>query len=68
MSKWSHVICEVCWSKREKGLTDPIRVVERREETCCFCGELTTGGIYVRADPALTKCGGNHFVKVESIV
>jgi hypothetical protein len=40
----------------------PIRIVERHriDETCCFCGEVTSAGIYVRHDPYELRCQGNH--------
>lgn len=30
----------------------PLREDKRELETCCFCGEETRSGIYVRVDPA----------------
>jgi hypothetical protein len=57
MSNWTHNICEPCWEKRHPGRT-AVRMLEPEKETCCFCGDQTYGGIYVREDPANTKC--NH--------
>jgi hypothetical protein len=30
------------------------------QESCCYCGETTTSGIYQRDDPATVPCGGRH--------
>jgi ribosome-binding protein aMBF1 (putative translation factor) len=59
MSKWEHAICEVCWRARQ-GAREPVRVVKASIETCCYCGEATRSGIYVRADPAEVVCKGIH--------
>lgn len=56
-SKWTHAICDECWKKREPD-REPHRFVPEARvlEGCCFCLEPTRSGIYVREDPALTKC------------
>jgi hypothetical protein len=46
-------MCEVCWEK-ERGDQRPVRVVDAEEERCCWCGSLTTSGIYYREDPMQT--------------
>lgn len=61
MSEWSHSICDDCWLIKcgEEGeLRLPVRVKyeHRDEETCCFCGEKTMSGIYIRQDPAKMDC------------
>ena len=33
---------------------------ERQDERCCFCGEITSAGIYTRADPQKLRCRGEH--------
>lgn len=73
MSRWTHTICAPCWNKQHPSrpikatlsqgfATAPFRIRERYrvDEACCFCGELTSAGIYVREDPAITLCLGHH--------
>lgn len=53
---WTHSICDACWDKLyrpEHG--NPVRMSERRVDACCFCGERTGSGIYVREDPRIPK-------------
>ena len=57
MSAWEHAICDSCWTERNPG-REPVRVHFGDMERCCYCGELTLSGIYVRGDPAATPCGG----------
>ena len=59
---WNHAICDNCWRKRNPDFRSPFRVVDKTAETCCFCVEKTSSGIYVREDPksAKLKCGGAH--------
>lgn len=59
MTLWTHVICEVCWSKREPGRV-PHQVMDDDPQRCCFCGASTSAGIYVRENPTNLKCGGRH--------
>jgi hypothetical protein len=33
---------------------------------CCLCGAATQSGIYIRADPKTTKCGGHGLVHGEN--
>jgi hypothetical protein len=52
MSKWTHSICTSCWNERNPDrpaitLADDFREIE----VCCFCGENTRDGIYIRANP-----------------
>jgi len=74
MSRWmqhaQHAICAPCWTKQHPELGVPTwaaggfltRLTERLrvDETCCFCGEVTSAGIYVRHDPYELRCQGNH--------
>lgn len=61
MSGWTHLSCKTCWNK-----SNPDRVVavddqssaEDGGEPCCFCGEWTTSGIYVRRNPEALECKG----------
>jgi len=44
---WPHSMCLRCWNDRH---VDPAPHADGfDEETCCWCGALTTSGIYVRA-------------------
>lgn len=48
---WTHSICVPCWNKREPD-RPPVTVVEKEQNICCFCGELTDSGIFVREHPS----------------
>ena len=60
MSGWTHSCCEACWFRREGTFDEqdrllelrrPVRVAEPELEVCCFCGQATIFGVYVRAAP-----------------
>lgn len=58
MAEWTHSICEQCWKKLH-GDRAPTVATGSLHETCCFCGQHTVAGIYVRHDPKdLEHC--NH--------
>ena len=57
MGQWNHAICEECWKKRKPG-EEPVRIIGLVAELCCFCGNPTLDGIYVRQDPKKTFCKG----------
>lgn len=59
MSVWTHAICLVCWRLQHPD-SEPVISSSLGPEVCCFCGQLTAAGIYVRHDPAETKCRGEH--------
>lgn len=60
MSDWTHACCNLCWLARE-GERIPTRMRNPDEETCCFCGDLTESGIYVRENPAAVRhCPGHE--------
>ena len=59
MSKWNHTICSTCWEKKNPG-REAARVIDGVRELCCYCGESTTSGIFVRDDPATLRCKGEH--------
>lgn len=68
MSLWTHALCDTCYEQREPG-REPTRLTEPfvQVETCCFCGDETTSGIYYRLDPNKAPChgiGGYHEAKV----
>lgn len=50
MSRWTHAICNECWSRVEPG-REPVRLKVPMGEDCCFCGTHMTSGIYIRKDP-----------------
>ena len=56
MSKWTHSICAVCWDNHNPRNPYPHTINKqfRDLETCCFCGEHTRDGIYIRANPETT--------------
>ena len=70
MSRWTHAICAPCWNQQHPELGLPasaaggfltrVREQYRVDETCCFCGEVTSAGIYVRHYPYELRCQGNH--------
>ena len=51
---WTHSICPDCWNDKNPE-REPIKFIEPEKETCCFCGEETTDGIYIRNNPADCK-------------
>ena len=55
MSKWTHSMCSECW-KKENPDKDPVKVKNAPVEQCCFCGQPTSMGIYVRHDPSKLNC------------
>lgn len=61
---WNHPMCDTCWNKKNAG-AKPARIPAREIEVCCFCGRNTESGIYVRYNPQLLACKGEHEAKVE---
>lgn len=59
MSNWTHAICDDCYAKREPG-REPVRLVNRELEHCCFCGDQTLSGIYYRHAPSVTPLCRGH--------
>lgn len=57
--KWTHNICIDCWNK-QKPNREPLSTTVHNNEKCCFCGNKTNKGIYIRQDPndKILKCGG----------
>ena len=56
MRPWTHMICAACWNATRE--TEAVEGASSEAEQCCFCGEMTTSGIWVRHDPAELSC--NH--------
>jgi hypothetical protein len=48
---WTQPICDDCWDERHPDRRSH-RLVHTETEVCCFCGEQTVSGIYLRIDPA----------------
>lgn len=59
MANWTQPCCEACWVERNLQQTDdggwtmriPVRVTEARLTECCYCGNVTFVGIFLRVDP-----------------
>ena len=52
-SEWFHPICRPCWDEHKPGQVPAAIAWDiRARERCCWCGDETRHGIYVRADPA----------------
>ncbi len=51
MSTWTHAICLACWNEKFSNRGEPFMMVPSEVEICCFCGEHTSDGIYVRVNP-----------------
>lgn len=64
-SPWTHAICASCWAALHPD-REPIRVTDAPLDTCCYCGNPSTSGIYVRADPTTTPCHGAGALHEES--
>jgi hypothetical protein len=47
---WTQASCEGCWNTRHPGRT-PHVLLNPDLERCCYCGDDTVSGIYVREDP-----------------
>lgn len=60
MSQWTHAQCNLCWDKANPN-REPFVINGAVLEDCCFCGEQTRSGIYVRHDPnTLPNCSQLH--------
>lgn len=58
-SKWTHAQCSACWEHLHAD-REAVRVRNADTEICCWCGDTTSAGIYVRGDPARLYCNGDH--------
>lgn len=58
MNDWTHNICARCWRRNNLNKPFQIKMEHRTIETCCFCGQRTKAGIYMRHDPKDLTC--NH--------
>lgn len=48
-------MCGACWYEQNRD-GEPVRVKNDSPQVCCFCGNRTSAGIYVRHDPAELEC------------
>jgi len=63
VSKYTHAICAPWNARNPKQHRRTIRrlvMSERQDERCCFWGEITSAGIYTRADPQKLRSRGEH--------
>jgi len=60
MGAWTHNICTTCWDELHPD-EEPARMKKSATQTCCFCGNRTHDGIFIRHDPVNLKCKGEHF-------
>lgn len=60
--EWNHSICVGCWNNKNphKAVEGNPWNMQNDPEKCCFCGGITTQGIYVRYDPRELPCKGVH--------
>lgn len=59
MSEFTHHFCDPCW-RVTHGQRIPYRVIDAADDVCCYCGRESSSGIYVREDPSLLPCRGEH--------
>ena len=56
---WTQAACAECYNRERPGKVPTRMKPEYREtERCCWCGEDTRSGIYVRVDPATVPYPG----------
>lgn len=73
-SKWNHAICGVCWlsegPRRAMGLRlpapAPALAQDSASKPCCYCGNETTAGIFVRVAPAAMPCAGTRGIHADA--
>lgn len=49
---WTQPACDDCWDERHDYAAKRIKEPYRETEKCCYCGQDTISGIYVRENPA----------------
>lgn len=59
MSKWTHAICKKCWKLHHPD-RNPACILDDKLMKCCYCGQMTDAGIYVRDEPAKCLVNGVH--------
>jgi hypothetical protein len=79
MSNWNHRLCDPCWTGLNTQLVvgdeeeadsityrPPVRNLADPGGVCCRCGDPTTSGIFVRAEPTRYRCCKHDDVEAES--
>lgn len=59
MSEGTHPMCQRCW-RRLNDDRRPAAWLDAQRERCCWCGDPTDDGIYVREDPRLLPAHSEH--------
>lgn len=50
MPDWTQAICLRCWNEKNPD-RQAHKLLEVEQEICCYCGDTTKDGIYIRVDP-----------------
>lgn len=59
MPKWTHLICQSCWDEKNPNRELATMIIDSGLlSPCCFCGDLTTSGIYIRENSDTLLCKG----------
>lgn len=58
-SRWNHSMCADCWNARNPN-RKAVKVIDAKQERCCFCAQIHSSGIYIREDPLKLFCHGEH--------
>lgn len=59
---WTHPMCRACWDTKNPG-REAVLVIGEAGDVCCWCGDETDAGIYIRADPAaLATCSLRSYI------
>lgn len=65
MSLWNHQMCGECWIEREvksdiaashRVIRCPVLLLDVPAGVCCFCGQRTRIGLFIRHDPKELSC------------
>lgn len=65
MSRWNHLMCAACWNERRD--TKAVEGANDEGESCCWCGNATTSGIWVRNDPEKMSCKHCEFENCDEL-
>jgi len=52
---WTHNICDLCWDELHPNRAPTRLMLDDEPVVCCFCGEQTGSGIFIRHDPKTLK-------------
>ena len=50
-SRWTHRVCWADFRVLRPEVGEPARVKVDEPAPCCFCGQMTSDGIYIRCAP-----------------